>query len=480
LSDSNGQTANVCANCCIGEGTEPTLFELFNEGRRAGTGSGGEVTFATPDFDLRFEGNDPVLCTSTRQRDVNRGRVCLFGIGCAPPANPQCTTVVPGTFVTTPTTTGLVNALCAVQLNLVGCGFFPNETTIICQGFTTETGIPLQRPGKTVTTAATLVCDTNGDTIPEATITLASVTPVNCNLVRATIPVLASRPGTGFADACCGGPATVTVTTTFTAGDNNAFGAFTRTTTCAVDLGTRAPVVFSVTPSDGNCAVPFQDLLISGACFCFTLDVPGGTDIVGGVTSVIFQDRANPANRITVGLNPSAAGQLKPLTCQLLDVEVAFTSANAGKTFLVFVVGTGGTSRNLATAVAGAPAGCPLGNEQGFQVTFTCNSSTTPGPGPTPDIAVVTGCKLDRQTNGTFFLDVTGTNIKAGATATVGGITPKKIKVVEVAPGTTNPTKLRLVKRICGGLPGNVIITNPGPGGAPSQPFNCTERCPAQ
>jgi len=183
---------------------------------------------------------------------------------------------------------------------------------------------------------------------------------------------------------------------------------------------------------------------------------------------------------ITVGLNPSAAGQVKPLTCQLIDVEVNFTSANAGKTFLVFVEGTGGRSRNLATAVAGAPAGCPLGNEQGFQVTFTCASSTTPTPGGTPDIAVVTGCKLDRQTNGTFFLDVTGTNIKAGATATVGGIAPKKIKVVEVAPGTTNPTKLRLIKKICGGLPGNVIITNPGPTGQPSQPFNCTERCPAQ
>ena len=479
LSDTNQQTANICANCCIGEGTEPTLFELFNEGRTASTGSGGEVTFAFADFDLRFEGNDPLLCSSARQRDVNRGRVCLFGIGCTPPANPTCQQIVNGPFVTTPTTTGLVNALCAVQLNLVGCGFFPNETTIICQGFATETGIPLQRPGKTVTTAATLVCDTNGDTIPEATIVLTNVTPVNCNLVRGTIPVLASRPGTGFADACCGGPATVTVTTTFTAGDNNAFGAFTRTTTCPINLGTRAPVVFSVTPSDGNCAVT-QDLLISGACFCFTLDVPGGTDIVGGVTSVIFQERNNPANTITLGLNPTTQGVVTPLTCQLIDVEVNFTSANAGKTFLVFVVGTGGTSRNLTTLPAGAPAGCPLGNEQGIQVTFTCASSTTPTPSPTPDIAVVTGCRLDRQTNGVFFLDVTGTNIKAGATATVGGVTPKKVKVVEVAPGTTNPTKLRLVKRICGGLPGNVIITNPGPNGAPSQPFNCTERCPAQ
>ena len=199
---------------------------------------------------------------------------------------------------------------------------------------------------------------------------------------------------------------------------------------------------------------------------------------MSNVTSVRFIDKANSANVITVGVNPSASGQVKLVTCNLLDVEVNFTSANAGKTFLVFVIGTGGTSRNLTTAVAGAPAGCPLGNEQGFQVTFTCASSTTPGPGGTPEVAVVTGCHLDRKETGQFFLDVTGTGIKEGAVATVGGKTPKKIKVIEVSPGTTNPTKLRLLKRICDGLPGNVIITNPG--AAASQPFNCTERCATQ
>src|SRR6185437_15922627 len=123
---------------------------------------------------------------------------------------------------------------------------------------------------------------------------------------------------------------------TFSDGDNNVFGPFTRTTTCSLALGTRAPVVFSITPSDGNCALPIQDLLISGACFC----LPNGTP---GVTSVIFREKTTAANpvTITIGLNPSTSGQLKPLTCQLLDVEVNFTSANAGKTFLVFVVGPG-------------------------------------------------------------------------------------------------------------------------------------------
>jgi len=389
---------------------------------------------------------------------------------CAPAAE-ICASVVSGTVVTTPTTTGLVNALCAVPLNILGCGFFPNEVTTICQGFAEDTGLPLQRPGKTVTTAATLACDTNGDGIADSTVALTNVTPVNCNLLTATIPTLTSTlPGTAFPAACCGGPATVAVTTTFTAGDNNVFGPFTRTTTCALNLGTRAPVVFSVTPSNGDCSVR-QDLLISGACFTFTQAVPGGTTIIGNVTSVFAVDISNPANVIQ-------AAPFVVLNNNLIDAFFNFGSGNAGKTFLIFVTGPGGTSRNLTTLPAGSPAGCALGNEQGIQVTFKCNAPGTPGPGPSPlDIAQVTGCKLDRQPTGQFFLDVTGTKIKSGALVTVGGVTPKKIKVVDVEPGTTNPTTLRLVKKICNGLPGNVVITNPG--ATASAPFLCTERCPA-
>lgn len=471
------QIAAIGCSCCIGEGTEPTIFELFNEGRDAGTGTAGEVTFARPDFDLRFEGNDAQLCTSIRQRDLNRGRICFLGVGCSAPS-PICREVVPGTVVLTPTTTGLVNALCAVPLNIVGCGFFPNEITIICQGFAEDTGIPLQRPGKTVTTSATLQCDTNGDLLPDSqVIVLGNVTPVNCNLITATILPLASRTGTGFPDACCGGTGFITVTTTFTAGDNNVFGAFVRTVLCTVPLGVRAPVVFSVTPSGGDCSLPIQDLLVSGACFC-------GPDGSFNITSAIFQDVSNPANTITIGLNPGTRGQIKPLTCNLFDVEVNFTSANAGKTFLFFAVGPGGTSRNLGTLPAGSPVGCPIGNEQGTQVTFKCNNPGVPQPCTpgtpgcnTPQIATVTNCHLDRQENGTFFLDVTGKDIKAGAVVTVGGFAPKKTKVVEVDPGTNNPTKLRLVKRICNGLPGEIVITNPG--AAASVPLLCTERCPA-
>jgi hypothetical protein len=465
-----GQIAAVGCNCCIGEGTEPTIFELFNEGLQASTGSGGEITFAKPDFDLRFEGNDAALCTSSRQRDANRGKVCFLGIGCAPPSD-ICLAVVAGTFVTTPTTTGLVNAICQVPLNLVGCGFFPNEVTTICQGFEAETGVPLQRPGKTVTTAATLACDTNGDGIAESVVVLTSVTPVSCNLITATIPVTASLPGTGFPAACCGGPATITVTTTFTAGDNNVFGPFTRTTVCPLALGNRAPVVFSATPSSQVCNGPEQDLLITGACFQFvglSGTPPAATTFQ--VTSVFLQDAATGA--IVLPCQPFVV-----INNNLIDASFCLTSASAGHSFLVFVTNAFGTSRNTTGVVTGQP--CPItGNEQGSVVKFTCNAPGTPGGGNTPVIATVTGCHLDRSDTGQFFLDVTGTNIKEGATVTVGGVTPKKIKVVAVEPGTSNPTTLRLVKKVCNGLPGDIIITNTVANGGASAPKLCTEKCP--
>ncbi|MEK6410461.1 MAG: hypothetical protein AABN34_26355, partial [Acidobacteriota bacterium] len=271
LPSTNNQTATICSNCCIGEGTEPTLFELFNGGSDASIDADGKVTFAKPDFDLRFEGNDAQNCLKSRQKDLDRGKVCFFGIGCTGPANPTCNTVVAGSFVVPPNSGGpdLIDAICQVQLNLVGCGFFPNEVTTICSGFEAETGDKLQRPGKTVTTTATLRCDTNGDGVPDSLpISLGSVTPVSCNLLRATLNARLDRPGTAFPDFCCGGTATIDVVTQFTPGDNNLFGAFTRSTSCTIVLGTRAPVVFSVTPSGGDCSLPLQDLLVSGACFC--------------------------------------------------------------------------------------------------------------------------------------------------------------------------------------------------------------------
>ena len=504
------QTAGFC-QCLLGEGTEPTLYELFNEATSAGLGDGGNIIFAAPDFDLRFEGNDPQACTPTRQGQPNRGKIAFRGVAC--PQNPLCITVTPvlgsltpvapgqpavggagsgsqftsgGTRINTPTS-GIINAVCAVQLNVLGCGFFPNEVTQICAGVSGETGPQEPRPGKTVTTTADLFCrDALGQ--PSIRIPL-NVTgpangPQNCNLVRvAVVPPSggaagALLTGTGFPAACCGGLADLVVTTTFTAGtfnpDNNIFGNFTRSTTCTIDLGVRAPVVFSVTPSDGSCAI-LQNLIITGACFL----LPNGTP---NVTSVCFQQSGVPTNRICV--DPS---RFKVLGPNLIDVEVTFGTANAGRTFLVFVTGPSGTSQNLIGGVTVPPGstGCPAGftgNQQGVAVSFTCSTSTVPEtPGTPIEVAVITSCALDRDpANGVFTLDIIGTGIKSNATLTVGGIAPKKVKFKDLDTGTNSFRRLSAKKRVCEGLAagGQIVITNPAPNGRASQPFTCSARCP--
>jgi hypothetical protein len=495
----DGQTATIMP-CLIGEGTEATIFELFNSGSGPRLGAGGEIAFATPDFDLRFEGNDPALCTPIRQRDLNRGKVGFFGLVC--PINPQCVAVTPvgtiavapgqpavgtaaassivnsaGARVATPTS-GIINAVCTFQLNFLGCGFFPNETTTICAGFSAETGVPLQRPGKTVSSALAIICDTNGDGVTDLTIPLTSVNPINKNLVRGTVDAVsaAQLPGTGFPLTCCGGVAAVTLTTSFTPGDNNIFGLFSRTSTCFIDLGVRAPVVISVTPSRGNCAI-CQDLLISGACFVLPSTAIGAGSTTN-VTSVFAVDAANPSTVIQA----TAFTVLNP---NLVDAVFCFGSANNGKKFLVFVSGPNGTSQNLTTLPAGAncPAGF-LGNQQGVQVTFTCETVTpppcTPGTPGCPTVvtpAVVTRCQLDRSAGGAFILTITGEKIKNNAVITIGGVAPKTLKFK--SPESADPTFFTRVTakgKVCGNIPGAIVITNPG--ALPSNSFNCTERCP--
>jgi hypothetical protein len=317
-----------------------------------------------PDFDLRDPGNDPALTKPAGQSDNNKGTVGFYGLGCAPPPPPNILSIIPGPFVTTPTTTGIINSYAPVELNLVGAGFFPNEVTTVCpSGIVGPT-----RPGKTVTAGATLSVDTNGDGIPDGTVTLTSVTPISRNLVKATIAPLSGAPGTGFPFTESGGAGLVTLTSTFTAGDNNVFGAFTRVAAGAFQTGTRAPVVDSVTATNGSCSVP-QDVLITGSSFLFTQAVPApGPNINGAATRVFAVEQGNSSDVID-------ATSFTIINNNLISARFNFTGANAGKTFLIFVTGPGGTSRNAVTLPAGAPAGSPTGNEHGNLVTFSCASA---------------------------------------------------------------------------------------------------------
>ncbi|MGH9828424.1 MAG: hypothetical protein ACREDR_34800, partial [Blastocatellia bacterium] len=360
-------------------------------------------------------------------------------------------------------TAGIINAVCNVQVNVVGCGIIPNETTVICQGFAGSTGIPLQRPGKTVSSAMVFGCDTNGDGVPDLFVSLTNVTPVSANVVQGTFATLTPQlPGTAFPLACCGGFGTLTTTTTFTAGNNNIFnvlstGGFTRSMTCALDVGQRAPVVISASPAGPlDCGTP-QNLLISGACFI----LPNGTT---NVTSVFAVDQSNPSNIVV-------SQHVAVLNATLVDALFNFGTANAGKTFLIFASGPTGVSQNLAPGAAPClPNG---GNQQGVVVTFTCAKPAGPPPGS--NVAVVTGCKVGHNPAGAFILTVTGSNFQNGAVPTVGGISAKKVTFGGLDPGSNSFTTLTLKGRICKGLPGQIIVTNPG---APaSLAFACTDSC---
>jgi hypothetical protein len=329
-------------------------------------------------------------------------------------------------------TVGIINALCRVKLNIVGCGFAP--------------------------TAVAVTCDTNGDGVPELSIPLKNITHVNPLLTQATLePLSPQLPGTAFPLACCGGIAGLNLTRTVGAGDDNVFGETSQAVTSAIDLGLRAPVIISASPSAVSCSEP-QDLIIPGSCFI----QPNGQP---NVTSVFAVERGNPSNVIR-------SSRFVILSNNFIDALFDFGPESAGKTFLIFASGPNGTSRNLTTLPEGAPEGCPLGNEQGIQVTVACRgSSVSEGGSPPPPVASVTSCRVNRSASGALTLDIFGNNFRPGASVSIDGVAPKSLKFKDMlAPGAFGRIVAR--GRICANLPGFITVTNPGE--QASAPFNCT------
>ncbi|HXU40131.1 MAG TPA: hypothetical protein VN937_27495 [Blastocatellia bacterium] len=335
-------------------------------------------------------------------------------------------------------TVGIINALCDVTLDFIGCGFLP--------------------------TSVILNCDSNGDGVSDLSIPLKNITVINGLFFQATIPALAASPGTAFPLACCGGMTTIRLSRTVGAGDDNAFGEFTQTITCSINLGIRAPVVISATPLEVDCALG-QNVLIPGSCFLLA----GGK---ANVTSVFAVDAANPNNIIQ-------AHPIAILSNNLVDAFFQLGGANAGRTFLIYAAGPNGTSRNLTALPANSPAGCPLGNEQGVPVVLKCKAATGSagsGEGSTaPSPLAVSGCRVERIDTGAFVLSVFGKGIRDGATMTVGGVTPKKLKFKGVDATDGAFTQIVAKGRFCDNLPGAIVITNAN--GASSAPMVCGERC---
>ena len=276
-------------------------------------------------------------------------------------------------------------------------------------------------------------------------------------MVQATLSTTASgSPGTPFPLACCGGIVTLTLQRSVSAGDDNIFGPFTQTQTCTIDVGRRAPVVTSVSPSQGDCG-GLQNLVIPGSCFI----LPNGTT---NVTSVFAVDQAQSTNIIQ-------AVRFVVLTPNLIDAAFEFGTDSAGKVFYLYANGPSGTSRNLVSLPSGAQ-GCLAGNELGVPVTFTC---TAPQVTPPKNVAVITGCFQDRSASGKFLLTITGGNIQQGASVTIGSAQPRKFKFTQFDSTTNTYGAIVASGGLCGSLPGLIVITNPN--GAPSLPFQCNRTC---
>jgi hypothetical protein len=184
--------------------------------------------------------------------------------------------------------------------------------------------------------------------------------------------------------------------------------------------------------------LPVNDLLISGGCFI----LPGfGANGVGStnVTSVFAIEVGNPANVVQ-------ALRFVVLSPFLINADFAFTSANAGKTFLIFVSGPNGTSQNLTSLPAGTQ-GCPagfLGNQLGIQVTFKCNSGTVPGGSGNPNAVTVQSATWDAQGR----LQIVGTGIQQGAVFKIGNTTAKKVKYKGLQTGSNTFNKA-VAKGLC-------------------------------
>jgi hypothetical protein len=283
-------------------------------------------------------------------------------------------------------------------------------------------------------------------------------------LVQATLPALSPQlPGSPFPLACCGGKASLILSRHIGAGDDNVFGPFTQTQTCEIDLGMRAPVVISVSPAEGDCSIS-QNLLLPGACYILADGKPN-------VTSVFAVDRDNPSNVIQ-------ATRFVILNSNLIDAHFDFGPASAGKTFLIFASGPNGTSRNLTSLPAGAPAGCPLGNEQGVAVTLTCKARSNTGGTPTapPAPPALASCKLERSPSGSFTLELSGFAFTKGMSVTVGDISARNIKFKDPDPSNSQAFGRVILKgKVCKGLPGAIVIVQPD--GSQMPPFFCGLSC---
>ena len=89
--------------------------------------------------------------------------------------------------------------------------------------------------------------------------------------------------------------------------------------------------------------------------------------------------------------------------------------------------------------------------------------------------ADISSCGLERNSAGKPLLTITGFNFKQGALVMISG---RAVKIAKYKDPTSEPNTFRtlvLKGKLCGVLPGVIVVSNPG--GITSRPFNCNKAC---
>ena len=107
-------------------------------------------------------------------------------------------------------------------------------------------------------------------------------------------------------------------------------------------------------------------------------------------------------------------------------------------------------------------------------ITGAAQDQPNPNLSP-PPVPVVLSCDLMRSPAGVYTLHLVGHNLSEGAAVTINEVEPKKVKFKGAVPGDAGFMRLVAKGRLCGSLPGIVVVRNPD--GRSGVPFNCNQRC---
>lgn len=435
----------------IGCGTEPSLYEYFNNGDLGGVNPDGTIRPSAIDFDLRQEYFEDCVTRPELFLD-NPPADCLLFKGSNIPNGLFCQTIgVTAIGGNEDPFLGPAN----LQINGFG---FPMPKTgegTVCPQFCGQTA-PLCRAGKSITYDVVFSFDEDCDGDVDATISYAEpdVVVTSENQINLTIDFSQTN--------LCGPCVDVAVIATYGFGDDNKYSELQQLDadaalevapvqlTCvdAITIGPRQPVVLSIAPDEVDCDDPddpdsVEDVQIAGLCFF------------------------NDIGSAFLTLNPDGSGTQIPLSnvihvsSNIVTATVPLAQLTQRDTpYYVFVVRATDGVRST-----------DYPNPFGFDVTFTCVTTVQPPVGPT-----LTNCKVVRVSGGKFVLQVNGVGFKPNDTVVLlNGQPCRKNKYPSrfIVPSDGTTTRINCsggLKRI---LPAVVTTRNTSDGVVSQNSLNC-------